>query len=245
MHGEYTAVDLQRWPDSVGITLSATPSDVVFDMDGTLLAVDAAEGLLLRLRAEGRLAAEARALADGDPWEVYEALLARGEVMEAFALCACCFAGRTEAELAAEVAADFATGRLPLRAPIVALALALREAGHRVWIVTGSPAALGRAVAARIGLDPALVVGIELEHDGDRLLPAVRGPVSGGPGKITAMALRIGRAPLLAVGDSVFDLPMLRHATIGGILVPPRETPWVTDARDEGIAVRLPDDLGG
>ena len=245
MRVEYRAVDRDRWPSCVVAALESPPADVVFDMDGTLLAVDAAEGLMLRLRAEGRLPAEARAAAGGDPWEVYEALLARGEVIEAFSLAAYCFAGLTEAQVAAEVAADFEAGRLPLRDPIVDLARALRGHGHLVWIVTGSPAALGRAVAARLGLDPALVVGIELETGADgRLLAAVRGPVSGGAGKITAMAERSGRQPLLAVGDSVFDLPMLRAASLGGVLVPPRETPWVADARAEGIAVLTPDDLG-
>lgn len=233
------------WPEAVSTLASpgAPTGDVVFDMDGTLLAEDLGDELVAFLIERGHR--PPTWLARCGDLEGYRRLTRGWDTPEQFVLCALAIEGLTEAELEAEVLACLAA-RVPLRAPIVALARQMAAVGHRVWILTGSSEGIGRSVARHLGLDPERVIGLRLAQDpttgryGDTPLP----PIPCGPGKVTAAHQRIGAPVLFTIGDSWTDLPLLAEATLA-IAVPKLDGRLGPLARQAGIPVLSPADLGG
>ncbi|MSP54742.1 MAG: hypothetical protein EXR69_03920 [Myxococcales bacterium] len=184
--------------------LSIAPGEALFDLDGTLIHGDISESAVEVLAPSGW------------DWPAYHALVetddmvqkTRGSIIQA-ELTAQALAGLTVQEVGGLVDRAFAEGRVRLREETIALAH--RLAGHhRVWILTGSAAVLGRAVAPRLGLHN--VIGLELAFAGDRLTDKIIPPVTIAAGKITAAWVRLGRRPAFAIGDSPWDMPLLEFA---------------------------------
>jgi phosphoserine phosphatase len=187
------------------------PGEALFDMDGTLIHHDIAEATLRRLIAKGNLPPAAVAwLGDEDPWTRYVALDPVSQCVAA----AQALAGQDRASLARFVDDAFATGDVSPNQPICELAAAVARR-HRVWILTGSPEILGELVAPRVGVRPDLVRGIRLAWDGAILTDRVEGIVSCSEGKVRANWVYFGRRPVFAIGDSPWDLPLLRLAHVG------------------------------
>ncbi len=165
----------------------------------------------------------------------YRELLDGGDIRAASLLCARILAGLGPRAAAATVAAALeAEGSVPgeteLYGIAVARGLAVRPGLRRlidfagahgidVWIVSASPEIAVRAAMTRFGLGGNLIA---LRHQvvDDILSPALDEPHSIAEGKIACIKQQIDgmRRPLFAVGDSVYDLPMVEYAEIHAVV---------------------------
>ncbi|MDA0178850.1 haloacid dehalogenase-like hydrolase [Solirubrobacter phytolaccae] len=109
-------------------------------------------------------------------------------------------------------------------APMLELLDLLREHGFRVFIVTGGGVDFVRPVARQLyGVQPDDVVGsaVEVEftrRDGQVVLSRtakLAGSPNEGPPKVVNIHARIGRRPLVAIGNSAGDREMLEYAHTG------------------------------
>ena len=148
MDTQYRSASLAIWPAPVLEALEAAPGEACFDMDGTLLMGDIGEHILLRRQAAGLLHPDAHAAAGGDIWQVYSALMEARDVIPACALGALALVGMTEADVEEAVDEALASGGVTVRAPVLGLVRAAEAAGHRVWVVTGTPAAAAASISA-------------------------------------------------------------------------------------------------
>ncbi len=182
------------------------PGEALFDLDGTLIHHDIGEAALRHVLARGPLPAAAQAwLGTEDPWARYLALNPTDQCIAA----AQALAGLDRAEVAAIVDAAFNEEEVSVNAAIQALAAAVGRR-HRVWILTGSAEVLGEAIAPRLGIRH--VRGVRLAEQDGRLTDRVVGPVSCAEGKVTATWVHFGRRPVFAIGDSPWDVHILRLA---------------------------------
>lgn len=245
MAASHAPFDPSLWPpDVVSLaTHGAEPVDAIFDMDGTLLAEDLGDELVGWLLEQGhRPPAFVARAADH---AAYRAVTRGWNTVETFVLCGLITQGLTEAELDQQVRGCMAS-RVPLRAPVVALARQLVVVGHRVWILTGTSEGAGRAVARILGLDERRVIGFRLRVDPatGRYTDRVEEPVTFGAGKVAAARQRVGDDVGFSIGDSHTDLPLLLHARVA-VAVPSLDGRLGPLATAAGIAVRLPEQLGG
>jgi phosphoserine phosphatase len=107
--------------------------------------------------------------------------------------------------------------------PQLELLAHLRANGFKTFIVSGGGVDFMRAFAEdAYGVPPEQVIGssgkTQFQLDGDKAslfkLPEI-GSVDDGPGKPQNIGLAIGRRPIVAVGNSDGDLPMLQYAAGG------------------------------
>jgi HAD superfamily phosphoserine phosphatase-like hydrolase len=180
-----------------------------FDADGTLWSEDLGEAFFRWLAAGSHLPA----LAGRPPqsvWEEYEERV-RADRTAGYGWAVQCMAGLQESQVRAwarQLAFAWPNGR-PAMAGLLA---GLRQSGAAVWIVSASNAWIVEAAAPRFGVDPGNVLGLRVEVEGGRLTDRLVQPLSCGPGKVAAISAALGRAPGLAVGDSLGDLEMLEAA---------------------------------
>ena len=107
-------------------------------------------------------------------------------------------------------------------APMLELAALLEEYGFQLWVVTGSEQDFIRSyLEAATGVPPERVIGTWTpavsSQDGEEI-KLVRGTVqvyNGHQAKPGNIDTRIGRRPLLVVGNSDNDQPMCRYAVTG------------------------------
>jgi phosphoserine phosphatase len=186
------------------------PGHAMFDLDGTLIAGDIGEATLRRRIQDGPLPPAARAvLGDADPWGAYEALAPVPQVIVAVQA----LAGWTAADLERAVDDAFATGEVAVRPEVAALAEAVGRR-HQVWILTGSAELLGVACARRLGIRH--VTGVRAVMDGPRITEEIVRPVSCSEGKVDVCRHVLGEErPVFAIGDSPWDVHVLRHAHVG------------------------------
>lgn len=115
-------------------------------------------------------------------------------------------------------------GRSPVELiyqPMKELIALLRHHRFEVFVVTGSEQEFARSFALEaLGIPPSRVIGSTLVHrveERDGRLSLSRMPISvepfnNGEGKAIHIQRRLGRAPLVAIGNSDGDLAMLRYA---------------------------------
>ena len=191
-----------------------------FDADGTVWAGDIGEELLLDLAGNGRLVHPP----EGSAFTIYEELFAQDPPR---AFCFCIEAMRAVAVADVERwSDDLFTSRFAHRVfPGVSWALQrLRDARVSVYLVSASGAVTVRRAAARLGLDPALVLAVEGKIVDGRFTGEVLPPVTTGPGKVEAIKPRLGGRPReLAFGNSLFDRDMLALSR-RAVMVAPRNT---------------------
>ena len=144
------------------------------------------------------------------------------------------FDGRTPDEFAAIVAEFFAGYEHPtlgvgievlVYQPMLELLDELRTHGFTIGIVTGGGTEFVRQVAPRLyGVEPGMVVGTLIGYEfgrGDDGRPrltrttATLGDANEGAPKVTHIQSQLGRAPILAVGNSGGDREMLEWACAG------------------------------
>jgi phosphoserine phosphatase len=179
----------------------------------------------------------------------YYRLLDQGDIRAASMLCAGMLAGfkPDEAATVASAALD-AEGTVPGETALygipIARGLAVRPSlqrlidfsaanGVQIWIVSASPEIAVGAAMQRFGLSGNLIA---LRHriDNGILSPTLDEPHSIAEGKVDCIKQRIdeGRRPLFAVGDSVYDLPMVEYADIQ--VVVERDNALTQEARRRG-----------
>jgi len=211
------------------------------DADGTLWAQDVGlivfewmvKGRRLRAPAAPRIEAELASTGEaptGDPhddaWRLFE-LYREGRYPErdVCSLMAWTFAGYPEPEARAHCRAAIDAADLSghVHEGVRELLAGLRQIGLRVVVVSASPAWGVEVGCADLGVAPADVRAIEVNVDEHGVcLPDVRVPVTYREGKVEAIrALTGGARPLVVLGDSAGDLPMLGQAVLA-VAVQPR-----------------------
>lgn len=194
--------------DTLAALDALPPGDAVFDLDGTLIHHDIGEAALKRVIARGLPSAATRWLGTEDPWGRYQDL----DPVTQCEAAAVALAGLTRAEVGDMVDACLADGDIVPNAAICELAarIGLR---HRVWILTGSAEVLGIEVGRRLGITN--VRGVRLVERDGILGDRVDGIVSCAEGKVRASWVYFGRRPVFAIGDSPWDLHLIRLAHVG------------------------------
>ncbi len=216
----------------------------VLDFDNTCIVNDVGEATLAfmcrnrLLRHGGLLPFGAQAC---DPpyhervFRHYHELLDGGDIRAASLLCARILAGLEPGAAAATVAAALeAEGTLPGRTELYGLpvvrGLAMRPSLRRlidfsvahdidIWIVSASPEIAVRTAMTRFGICGNLIA---LRHRviDNVLSPTIDEPHSIAEGKVDCIKKLIDgtRRPLFAVGDSIYDLPMVEYAEIHAVV---------------------------
>jgi phosphoserine phosphatase len=185
----------------------------------------------------------------------YHRLLNQGDIRSASLLCAGILAGcKPDAAAAIVSAALDAEGILPGETELygipIARGLAVRPALRRlmdfsaandvqIWIVSASPEIAVRAAMQRFGLRGNLIA---LRHriENEVLSYALDEPHSIAEGKVDCIKAFIhgSRRALFAVGDSVYDLPMVEYADLHAVVE--RDKTLTQEARRRGWFVLPP-----
>ena len=165
----------------------------------------------------------------------YHQLMNRGDIRAASLLCAGILAGFKRDEAAAVVSAALdAEGPVPGETELygipIARGLAVRPGLRRlidfstandiqIWIVSASPEIAVRAAMRRFGLCGNLI-GLRHRIDNEILSHALAEPHSIAQGKVDCIKTFIHRSrrPLFAVGDSVYDIPMVEYADLPAVV---------------------------
>jgi phosphoserine phosphatase len=179
----------------------------------------------------------------------YYRLLHRGDIRSASLLCAGIFAGFTRDAAAAVVSAALdaegnVAGETELHGIPIARGLAARPglqrligfsaANHvQVWIVSASPEIAVRAAMERFGLCGNLI-GLRHRTDNGVLSHTLDVPHSIAQGKVDCIKTFIhgSQRPLFAVGDSVYDIPMVEYADLHAVVE--RDNELTQEARRRG-----------
>jgi HAD superfamily phosphoserine phosphatase-like hydrolase len=215
---------------------------LAFDADGTLWSGDIGidtfermlEGSLVRREAGPALAREAEAhgvAPSSDPTETARALyraFERGAYPEspAFQMMAWVFAGYREEEalaLCRDIVdqVGLAARCHPEIAPV--LAWATRH-GLKVLVVSASSSIVVRAAVERLAIPASGVFGMRAAVEDGVVVARIVPPITYGPGKVETLRLGAHGATIIgAFGDSLYDLPMLRDATLGVTVRPKPE----------------------
>jgi len=220
------------------------PPFAVLDFDNTCIVNDVGEATLAFMCRNHLLRCGDLLPPGGQPcnpayheqvFRHYYHLLNGGDIRAASLLCAGIFAGFRPDEAAAVASAALdAEGATPGETELfdlpVARGLMLRPALHRliefsitnairIWIVSASPAIAVRAAMQRFGL-PGNLIALRHRIDGEVLSRALEAPHSIAEGKVDCIKTFIDRSqrPLFAVGDSVYDLPMLEYADVRAVV---------------------------
>lgn len=183
---------------------------VAFDADGTLWSGDVGEELLATLEAKGEVARGS--------FEEYERKLALAPP-EAFAFAVEVMAGLPLAQIrhrATDLFAARSARVFPFTRPVLSR---LREAGATVWIVSASARWAVEPGAAALGIDSDHLIGVECEIERGCLTTRIRKPIPCLEGK-ASLLLERGVRPVVAAGNSRFDVPMLELAEHAIAMVP-------------------------
>jgi phosphoserine phosphatase len=245
---------------AIGARLADTPGRpfAVLDFDNTCIVNDVGEATLAFM-CRHHLLRYGELLPCGaqpcDPpyhervFRHYYALLDDGDIRAASLLCARMLAGFKPDEAAAVVSAALdSEGTVPggteLYGIPIARGLAVRPGLRRLidfaaanniqtWIVSASPEVAVRAAMRRFGLSGDLI-GLRHRIDGGVLSHALDEPHSIAEGKVDCIKQLIDgkRRPLFAVGDSVYDLPMVEYAELHAVVQ--RDNALTQQARRSG-----------
>jgi HAD superfamily phosphoserine phosphatase-like hydrolase len=183
-----------------------------FDADGTLWSEDIGEAFFRWLAAGSLLPPLAP---ERDPFDIYEEYEERVRHSRAagFSWAVQCMAGLPEVDVR-RWCRQMAVAWPNYRPAMTALIRGLTAAGYEVWIVSASNVWIVEATAPLVGIDPAHVIGIQVEVEAGRLTDRIVVPVIANEGKVQAIHKYIGRTPDLVVGDSLGDLEMLESARL-------------------------------
>jgi len=219
----------------------------VVDFDNTCIANDVTEVTLAHMCRHHLLRHELHdvGLLPGTPQERadyharvfrrYYELLDAGDITSASLLCARAFAGFTREEATTLVSAAIDAEQqdtsetelygvrivrgIAVR-PVLRTLLALLEQNRvATWIVSASPEIAVRTAMQRFGLSGQLI-GLRPRLRGNVLSDEIETPYSIAEGKVECIKAFIDpeRRPLLGVGDSMHDVPMLDYCEIGAVV---------------------------
>jgi phosphoserine phosphatase len=231
---------------AIGNRIGSQPSRpyAVLDFDNTCIVNDVAEATLAYICRNQLLrradllpgpAAHCDRIYHRDVFRRYYALLCRDDLQSASLLCARVLAGFTgkEAETIVAAAID-AEGSIAGVGELYGISIArglavrpvlrklidfLRANEVQVWIVSASPDVAVRTAMKHFGL-PGEVIALRSKLDDGVISTDVEAPYSVGEGKVDCikMFIHAGHRPLVAVGDSMHDVPMLEYAHIRAVV---------------------------
>ncbi len=205
----------------------------VFDADGTLWSGDVGEAHLDWLDRHGVVAPPAP---HGSLREAYDALCAR-DASAGYAWACEVMAGLDEARVVETARGCWQGHRERIFAPMRALVAALAAAGVEVWVVSASHRWIVAAGAAELGVAAERVVAVSVPVAQGRLGAPVEQPMPNGPGKVAAIAARVGARPVLGAGNSLHDAPMIDTAEVGLLVATPGSgylTPALRERAERG-----------
>ena len=218
--GQWSA-DIDGQLEALWVQAGGSPQPIaVFDADGTLWAGDATEDFLAYVdekqlfrpsEVRDSVLSHYFALVERDPHEAYAwgarvcAGLAEDQVQD-WALD--CFEQRTAHRMFSEMGTLIQT---------------LHARQWHVYIVSASPVWVVLPGALHLGIPSERVLAIDVERSEGKLTQTIREPMSMGQGKVACIHETIGGSPLLAVGNSLDDVPMMTLATGLAIVVNPSD----------------------
>ncbi len=225
-------------------TKTANDYFAVFDFDNTCVVNDIAEATL-NYTVRNDLFKDASILpdlADGTPKEIsraifdhYYELLNAGDVQGAYEFGAKTLSGWSVDSIKKLLSDVFvAEGEdigsailfdrkiakgLKARPIIIDLIKELQKRGIKIWIVSASPAPLVAAAMKRLNINTELIGVKNVIKDG-LLTAELEQPMPVMNGKVECIKKFIGseKRPVLGVGDSINDLPMLEYSTLKAVV---------------------------
>jgi HAD superfamily phosphoserine phosphatase-like hydrolase len=120
---------------------------------------------------------------------------------------------------------------IKLREHVIELMDFVRERGIIIWIVTASPEIVIRAALNCFKIDANLIGVRNVVVDG-KFTADLESPTPITAGKVECIKKFIDKMPLIGVGDSINDLPMLEYCKIK--VVVDRQNPLAEKAIKEG-----------
>jgi phosphoserine phosphatase len=230
----------------------------VLDFDNTCIVNDVGEAALAficrnHLLRHGGLLPSGLQDCTGDyhaqVFRYYHRILEQGDIRGASLLCARIFAGFGHDEAAAVMTATLDEEcTIPSESELYGLrishGLSVRPVMRKlidycaarsiaVWIVSASPALAVEAAMQRFAIAGNLIA---LRHRSENglLTPEIEEPCSIAEGKVDCIKAFIdaSRPPLLAVGDSIYDLPMVAYAELPAVVE--RDNALTQEARRRG-----------
>ncbi|MDB5188485.1 MAG: haloacid dehalogenase [Candidatus Nomurabacteria bacterium] len=216
-----------------------TKQFAVFDFDNTCIEHDIAEALLSYLCANQLLKNNALLDIQFENKEVYHQkvlahyyeLLEKGEIERAYRFTTQMLAGFHErdikhlvsktivaegTEIGTATLYDVTVAKgLRVRTDVIALLTALQTRHIKIWIVSASPEVVVKAALSHYNI-PGNCIGMRLQNLGHVFSDVVVEPLSTLEGKVTCIQRYIHPAqqPILGIGDSMNDFPMLDYSHI-------------------------------
>jgi HAD superfamily phosphoserine phosphatase-like hydrolase len=199
----------------------------VFDFDNTCIVGDIAESVLAYMARNNFI--------DAEVFKKYYALLDVGGIREAYEFCVKAISGMSVSEMrdltkkvlileGEEITNDEIFGikiskGIKSRASVMELMSYLRGRGIEVWIVSSSPAILIEEVARHFGID-AKIVGVHNIIKDEIITSELENPLPIIEGKVDCIKKFIDSdvRPILGIGDSDSDLPMLEYSEIKAVI---------------------------
>jgi len=219
--------------------LRGEPGLVAFDADGTLWEGDIGEEVFRALISEDRLVDP-----PPDPWAQYTRLVKRAPA-EGFAFTGRVMRGLSEADLR-EVSNRVFRRAIERRVfpEMRWLVRELRGRGWEIYVVSASNRWSVETAVESLDLPPARVIALDVGVAAGKLTGEVREPIPALAGKPALLQAVAGRAPDLAFGNSVLDLPLLLSAAlpiaVGSVSDAPRNRFLVQAARREWARLEIP-----
>jgi phosphoserine phosphatase len=192
----------------------------VVDWDGTACGGDVGEGFFTWMLKHGHYPKNKLPLLK-EAWRGYKAGTFDGEKM--YELMVTSLAGMKEKDVhnLAHLYFD-GTHRHRIYRPTADLVQALDRIGIEPWVVSGSPFWVVAAGARHLGIPPERVIALKVKVDRQgRLTGEVDRPVPWKMGKAKRIMQHLGRSPILAVGNSVGDIQMLKTASELSLVINP------------------------
>lgn len=212
------------------------PTFAVFDFDNTCIVNDIAEATLTYL-ATNNLFRDKNLLGDKlenypkAVFDYYYRLLDDGKVKEAYELSAKILSGFSTDEInslvgdvikfesesisTTEIWGRKITKGIKPREQVIELINFLKNSGVKVWIVSASPEMLVHEAMKHFNI-VADLIGIRNVVIKNKITPELEKPVSIIEGKVDCIKkfIDLEKRPLIGVGDSINDLPMLEYCEI-------------------------------
>jgi phosphoserine phosphatase len=189
--------------------LAGPPGLAAFDADGTIWEGDIGEEVLEELIREGRLLSP-----PPDPWGEYVQLVKR-DPAAGFAFTGRVMQGLPESLLRELSARVYARTIAPQIFPAMRwLIEELRRRGWEIYVVSASNRWSIEVAVEPLGISATHVLALDVEAEGGKLTDHVRRPIPTLEGKPALLRNAAGRAPDLAFGNSVLDLPLLLTAAV-------------------------------
>ncbi len=188
----------------------------VFDFDNTCIFNDITEAALDYMSANNLF--RDKDFSDGG-FEKYYKLFNEGKVKESYEFISKILNGFSINEIGALVEKVIEVGNIKPREKVIELLNYLKTNGVEVWVVSASPEILVRQVMTHFNIEANLIGIRNIIVDG-KITPELEKPLPIIEGKVECIKKFISQneRPLLGVGDSINDLPMLEYCNVKAVV---------------------------